>query len=78
MSDIVARTHNDRNGTVTNLQLTIPVDRLDEFKTILNRALNTWAQSHSDWVELADILNNGMNLHTYEVVKHNLKNKHGV
>lgn len=84
MSDILAKKIKNELGNMEALQLTIPIGRLAEFKSVLNRALNTWDTAPSEWKELADILEHGIALQDYyaQGVAKNVpgakRNKHGV
>ena len=70
-------------GNMSAIQITIPTERIVEFRTILSRALNTWAEAPFEWKELSDIFEHGYPLQDYLTQQVNLvtqftKNKHGV
>lgn len=48
-----------------NLLLSIPPERIHEFQTILNRALNCWPEAKPEWKHLADIVQHGKPLVDY-------------
>ena len=83
MSDIVVRKRKNELGNTSEIQITLPVERVTEFKTILNRALNTWADAPPEWKELSDILEHGQMLQDYYIqtayaTQRLQRNKHGV
>lgn len=51
--------------TESRLLLAIPISRITEFQTILNRALNCWSEAKPEWKHLADIVQHGKPLVDY-------------
>ena len=78
MSDITVRKQKNELGNTAAIQITIPIERVTEFKAILNRALNTWQDAPPEWKELSDILEHGQMLQDYYFQILYKKNKHGV
>lgn len=78
MSDITVRKQKNEFGNIAGIQIILPAERIEEFKTILNRALNCWADAPPEWKELSDILEHGQILQDYYPQDPSKRNKHGV
>lgn len=50
---------------INKITLTLSEESIEQFKTILSRALNTFPEAHPDWKELWDMMEHGYVLQDY-------------